>query len=399
MNIPEGFEEQLIRLRRSIHREPELGLDLPRTQARVLDALNDLGLDIKTGARLSSVTAILRSATAGPTVLLRADMDALPVHEPDGSTIRSTFPGVMHACGHDLHVAMLVGAARLLTQCEPPGNVIFMFQPGEETSAGARLMLEEGLLASAGERPVAAYALHVVPAMLPRGTVVTKPGTILGSSDIAEVTVLGTAGHSAMPHLAHDPVPVACQMVTALQTMVDRNFDAFDPVVVSVTRIEAGTSDNVIPDSAAFTISARAFTEKTRSRLRDEIRRLLRGIADAHGLDVSITFDERYPVTVNSAAETEFAAGVVRKTLGMQRMILSDRPLPAAEDFSFVLDEVPGTYLALGACPPDRNPAAAANSHSPEVVFDEEVISDGACLYAELAFHRLTQGNPTRSGQ
>ena len=250
-------------LRHAIHREPEIGLHLPATQHKVLGFLAGLPLEISTGTALSSVTAVLRGARPdGPVVLLRGDMDALPVTERTGLAYASQTEGVMHACGHDLHTAMLAGAARLLAarQRELPGSVVFMFQPGEEGLAGARHMIEEGVLDAAGRRPAAAYALHVFSAELPAGVISTRPGPMLASSRVLEVTVNGRGGHASIPHRSADPIPAACEMVTALQTMVTRRFDVFDPVVVTVGCFQAGTTSNVIPDQASFQASIRTFS-------------------------------------------------------------------------------------------------------------------------------------------
>ena len=250
---------EITELRHAIHREPEIGLDLPKTQAKVLAALDGLPLEISTGQGLSSVTAVLRGRP-GPVVLLRGDMDALPVTEETDLPYASVIPGAMHACGHDLHTAMLAGAARLLSarQAELDGTVVFMFQPGEEGYAGARQMIEEGVLEAAGRRPVAAYGLHVSSQRLPCGTFSTRPGAMLAAADQITVTVQGRGGHASTPHRAADPIPVACEMVTALQTLVTRKFDVFDPVVITVGSFHAGTADNVIPDDARFWATARS---------------------------------------------------------------------------------------------------------------------------------------------
>jgi len=223
---------ELTELRRAIHREPEIGFELPRTQEKVLAALDGLPLEITTGRALTSVTAVLRGARPGQTVLLRGDMDALPVTERTGLDYASQVDGAMHACGHDLHTAMLAGAARLLSSRQPElsGNVIFMFQPGEEEGAGARVMISEGVLDAAGSRPVAAFGLHVASSLLPFGIYSARDGTMLAAADTLEITVHGHGGHGSQPHRADDPIPAACHIVTALQTLVTRRFDVFDPV-------------------------------------------------------------------------------------------------------------------------------------------------------------------------
>ncbi len=383
----------LTELRRAIHAEPEIGLDLPKTQSRVLAALDGLPLDISLGRSLSSVTAVLRGGKPGATVLLRADMDALPVTERSGVPYASRVDGAMHACGHDLHTAMLAGAARLLAarKDELAGNVVFMFQPGEEGSGGARTMVGEGVLSASGERPVAAYALHVASALLPLGLFASRPGTIMAAADTLHVTVHGRGGHGSQPHHAADPVPAACEIVLALQTMVTRRFNVFDPVVVTVGTFHAGTADNVIPDEATFVATVRSFSPEARAAIQNAAPRLARDIATAHGLAATAEFRDGYPVTVNNASELEFAEQTVADVLGPGRYMAAPDPLTGSEDFSYVLDEVPGAFLMLGACPPGTDPFSAPFNHSAEAVFDDAVLPDGTALYAELALRRLAQ--------
>jgi amidohydrolase len=385
---------ELTELRRAIHAEPEIGLDLPRTQRKVLDALAGLPLEISLGTSLSSVTAVLRGAKPGKTVLLRADMDALPVTERSGLPFASRIDGAMHACGHDLHTAMLCGAARLLSARadDLAGNVIFMFQPGEEGPGGGRIMVsEEGVLDAAGDRPVAAYALHVASALLPSGLLASRPGTIMAAADTLHVTVHGRGGHGSQPHRAADPVPAACEIVLALQTMVTRQFDVFDPVVLTVGTFHAGTADNVIPDEANFVATVRSFSPQARSAVQEAAPRVALQIAAAHGLTATAEFRDGYPVTINDAAELAFAEQTVADLLGDGRFITAPDPLTGSEDFSYVLEEVPGAFLMLGACPPGTDPFAAPFNHSAEAVFDDAVLPDGSALYAELALQRLAQ--------
>ena len=383
----------LVALRRAVHREPEIGLDLPLTQAKVLAALAGLPLEISVGEKLSSVTAVLRGGLPGPTVLLRGDMDALPVQEATGLAYASRFAGVMHACGHDLHVAGLVGAARLLAERREtlPGDVVFMFQPGEEGQAGARAMLDEGVLDAAGVRPVAGYALHVAAATFANGAVAGRPGSIMAAADTLTVTMRGRGGHGSAPHSALDPVPAACEAVLALQTMVTRRFDAFDPVVVTVGTFHAGTINNVIPDDAFFEATIRSFSPEARERVRAESLRVVRGIAAAHGLEVDAEYTDLYPVTVNNSAEAAFAARVAGELLGEERIVTMPQPEAGAEDFSFVAERIPAAYFFLGACPPGLDPETAPNNHSPLAAFDDSVLADGAALLAELAIRRLEQ--------
>jgi amidohydrolase len=388
---------ELVQLRQAIHREPEIGLSLPGTQEKVLAALDGLPLEVTTGRSLSSVTAVLRGGRPGTgrqSVLLRGDMDALPVTERTELPYASLVDGIMHACGHDLHTAMLAGAARLLSarQAELAGDVIFMFQPGEEYGAGAALMISEGLLDAAGTRPVAAFGLHVVSSLLPLGLCATRAGTLMAASDTLEVTVRGRGGHGARPHTAADPVPAACEIVTALQALATRRFDVFDPVVITVGSFHAGTAANVIPDEASFQATVRSFSPGVRATVQEAAVGIARGIASAHGLRADAAFVDGYPVTVNDAGEAAFAEQTVAEVLGGDRFVELRDPLTGSEDFSYVLEEVPGAFLFLGACPPDRDLASAPFNHSAEAIFDDAVLGDGAALLAELALRRLAAG-------
>ncbi|WP_412175194.1 M20 metallopeptidase family protein [Kitasatospora griseola] len=380
----------LVELRRDLHRHPEIGLDLPRTRARLLAALDGLPLEITIGERLSSVTAVLRGARPGPAVLLRADLDALPVQEETGLPYASELPGAMHACGHDLHAAALVGAARLLAERREQlvGSVVFMFQPGEEGAGGAALMIEEGVLDAAGERVAAAYALHVAAAQLPAGYVAGRPGPIMAASDTLRVVVRGRGGHGSSPHLALDPVPVACEAVLALQTLVTRQFDVFDPVVLTVGTFHAGTVENVVPDRAEFAATVRSFSPAARAQVLDRAVRVVRGIGEAHGCQVEAVAEPGYPVTVNDPAEAAYAERTVRRLLGGDRYVEMPRPLAGSEDFGVLAEHVPAAYVVLGACPADADPFTAPYNHSPQARFDDAVLGDAAALLAALALGR-----------
>ena len=399
-----ALHDDLRAFRRQMHQHPEMGLDLPRTQERVLAALDGLDLTLSTGTGTTSVTGVLRGGAASdgdrPTVLLRADMDALPVQELTDVAYRSQVDGVMHACGHDLHTAMLVGAARLLDarKAELPGDVVLMFQPGEEGWAGARVMVDEGVLDAAGRRVDAAYGMHVFSSLEPHGTFVTKPGPMLAASDGFAVTVKGRGGHGSAPHAALDPVSAAAEMVLALQTAVTRSFDAQDPVVVTVGVLRAGTRRNVIPDEAFIEATVRTFSPEHRARAAEILPRVVHGIAAAHGLQADAQYTEEYPVTINDEDETAFAAGVVAE-LFPDRHTQWARPLGGSEDFSFVLREVPGSFLGLGAAPPGADLATSEYNHSPRALFDDGVLADGAALYAALAIERLERLHRERRPQ
>ena len=412
-----GIADDLADLRHRLHERPEIGLKLQRTQQTVLEALDGLGLEITAGQEIGSITAVLRG-TGGPddsrltppsppttltdpqselpVVLLRADMDALPVHEEVDLPYRSKMDGAMHACGHDLHMSMLVGAARLLTERRHTlaGDVVLMFQPGEEGFDGARKMIDGGVLGAAGRPADSAFALHVMPNLVSRGQMASRPGAIMAASDGMFVTVHGAGGHGASPHLSRDPVPAICEMVLAMQTVINRGIDAFEPVVVTVGSLQAGTRRNIIPETASFEATVRSFDRSVRRRVKDLLQQACRGIADAHGLEVDIEYIEEYPVTVNDATATGVAFEVATGLFGPSRTTVMPRPITGTEDFSRVIERVPGAMVLLGACLDGRDPLTAPSNHSPHAAFDDRTLADGAALYAELAIRQLTLATP-----
>lgn len=386
-----AFAPDLADLRHELHRTPEIGLDLPATQAIVLRELAALGIEATPGRGLGSVTGVVRGGRPGPAVLLRGDMDALPVTEDTGEPFTSERDGVMHACGHDLHVAGLLGAARLLAErrAEWAGSVVLMFQPGEEGDHGARLMIEEGVLDAAGERVVGAYGLHVVSAELPVGVVTARAGTYYAAADQLFVTVQGRGGHGSMPHLAADPVPVAAEITLALQTVVTRQWDAMDPVVVTVGRITAGTTDNVIPATAELAATVRTFSREAHAAIPGLLVRAAEHIAAAHGMTAQIDYVRGYPTLVNDADEVARAERVTGE-VGLA-YVTAAVPVTGAEDFSYVLEQVPGAYVTLGATPVGVEPAGAPYNHSGLARFADEALPQGAALLAALALDRLAQ--------
>jgi len=385
-------QDELVRLRRALHADPEIGLELPRTQQKVLAALDGLPLEITPGpAGLGSITAVLRGgAGRGRSVLLRGDMDALPVTEETGLEFAST-NGAMHACGHDLHTASLVGAARLLSAHREAlgGDVIFMFQPGEEGYDGARHVIDAGVLEASGSVPEAAFALHVASAVFPAGLVTVRPGPMLSAADVLRVQVIGTGGHGSSPHLAQDPIAVAAEMITALQTMVTRQFDVFDPVVMTVGRFAGGTQHNVIPERAEFDVTVRSFSAANQEALAERSVALCRGIAQAHGLRAETEWETLYPVTNNDPGEAEFLRATAAELFGEEATMVMPHPHTGSEDFSRVLERVPGAMAFLGATPRGADPMKAAFNHSPLATFDESALAAGAALYARLAVDRL----------
>ncbi len=386
----------MVTLRRAIHAEPELGLHTPLTRDKVRAALAHLPLDWREGPSTTGLVATLKGgAGTGRSVLLRGDMDALPMPEETGLDFASRMPGVMHACGHDAHVAMLAGAAELLCARADllKGEVRFMFQPGEEGWHGARFMLDDGLLGGGahGPLPDAAFALHVMP-NAPHGLIAGRAGPLLAAADQIEIVVEGRGGHASMPHQTLDPVPVACEIVTALQSLVTRRFDAHDPVVVTISRIEAGSAHNVIPDRATLKGTMRALSPEHRKRLRESIRQLAGGIAAAHGLRADVTILEGFPVTVCDPAAVAFGEGVAREMFGEAAFHRLEAPIMGAEDFAYVLEKVPGAMFFLGVSHKGDDWQNCCGIHSTKMMVDESVMPQGAALLAGLAERFLERG-------
>lgn len=385
---------EVVALRRAIHAHPEQGLHLPRTQQAVVDALGDLPLRVRTGRAVTSVVADLdgaadRGRPGDPrTVLLRADMDALPMPEDTGLDFASEVPGTMHACGHDAHTAMLAGAARLLADRRDAfaGTVRFMFQPGEEGYHGARSMLEEGVLDD--PHVDAVFALHVTP-NAPTGAIATRPGPIMAAANVLQITVRGQGGHASSPHLARDPMPVAAEIVTALQVFATRRIDPFDPVIITITHIEAGTTNNVIPESVFMEGTLRSVSEGSRVRALRGIERVARGIADAHEMDVEFAQTPGYPVVVNDPAFATFTHDVAVDLLGPEHAITMPAPVMGAEDFSYLLHERPGAFAYLGVCPQGERPSHAHGCHSNRMRIDEAAMRNGIAMYAAIALAYL----------
>lgn len=396
MGLPETLlaearklQPEVVDLRRRIHAEPELGLELPATREKVLRAIDDLGLELTLHEKTSGIVATLRGAKPGRRVLLRGDMDALPMPEDTELEFRSTREGVMHACGHDAHTAMLAGAARLLAPYRDrmEGEIVFMFQPGEEGMFGARFMIEEGAL----EGCDAAFALHITP-LLPPGCLGTRIGPVLASADVFQVTVAGKGGHASMPHDCIDPIPVACEIVQALQTFTTRRIPALDPIVLTIARIAAGTTSNVIPEKAELTGTLRALSEKSREQAQEGIFRVAEHVARAHDTEATVQLFPGYPVTVNDAAATRLMLDVAGE-LTEGRAVEMPAPVMGAEDFSYVLKEIPGALGFLGVRP--GGSGTPEPCHSNRMVLDEEGLVYGTAFHAAVALRMLEGGLPT----
>ena len=385
-----------VALRRRLHEWPEVGNHLPNTRNAVLASLEDLPLDITLHQTTSGIAALLTGGKPGPTVMLRGDMDALPMPEDTGLDFSSRTENIMHACGHDTHTSMLATTARLLAERKDqlPGRVLFMFQPGEEGHHGAKFMLEEGLLdvpplADGSASPIsAAYALHITTA-IPAGWVTAKGGPIMASSDTFEIVVNGKGGHASEPFRAHDPVPVACEIVQALQMMVTRRIPVFDPTVVTVTQIHTGTTSNVIPETAYINGTIRAVSESTRKKVHEHLQRVAEGIAAAHEMSADVNVKIGYPVTVNDGPSADFGMEIADALVGAEKSVRLPNPVMGAEDFSYVLNQLPGAMIFIGGTPDGVNPASAAPNHSNRVMFDERAMKTGISLYASLALRTL----------
>ena len=383
--------EEARRLRRELHMWPEIGLDLPKTREAVLQALEGLPLDITLHTTTSGIAAMLTGDKPGPTVMLRGDMDALPMPEDTGLDYSSKVENVMHACGHDAHVAMLAGAARMLSErkSDLTGRVLFMFQPGEEGYGGAEYMLNEGILNVGDESPLAAaYALHIT-SSLPSGFVGSKGGPIMASSDVVQIEVTGKGGHASEPFRTLDPIPVACEIVQALQMFITRRIEIWDPAVITITKLIAGTASNVIPETAKIEGTIRAMSAATRAKVHDGIRRIAEGIAETHEMSAEVTIKLGYPVTVNDAPSADFALDIAKAVNGDKNVAHMPNPVMGAEDFSYVLEKVPGAMLFLGGTPQGKDPRTAPPNHSNRVMFEEDAMTTGMALYSALALRTL----------
>ena len=385
---------ELLLVRRALHEQPEIGLRLPNTQAIVLEELGRLGLGARMGAEVSSAVAVIDGTQPGPTILLRADMDALPLQEDTALPFASKVAGTMHACGHDTHVTMLLAATRLLLSHRDAlaGKVLLMFQPGEEGFHGARYMIDEGLLEATGSLPIEALAIHIS-TRYATGTINLRPGPLMASSDTLRITIRGRGGHASTPHLALDPITVAAEIVLGLQTMVGRQVDVFDPAVVTIARMAAGTTTNIIPESALLEGTIRTVSNATRDEVIARVVQVANGIGAAYGAEVDATVEGGYPVTVNDPDAAERTLALAERLIGASSVERLAAPLMGAEDFSYVLQRVRGCMAFLGARPAGEDPATAPQNHSNRVVFDEDAMAVGIALYAAKALEALAPGS------
>ena len=380
--VRDSFGEDIISLRREIHREPELGFDTRKTAEKVLAALDGLPLDVQTGVAENGLVATLKGGGEGPTVALRADMDALPIYEETGLPFASETDGKMHACGHDGHTSMLVGAARAL--CEDHlrerlnGTVKFVFQPAEEGGGGGQVMVEKGV----ADGVDSIFALHLWPG-LEFGKAATKAGPIMAAADAFEMEIKGKGGHGAMPHMTVDAVAIAAQVVTVLQTVVAREVNPVEPAVLTVGEIEAGTAFNIIPETARLGGTVRTVDADLRQRMPERIEELARGVARGMRGDAELNYRFSYPVTRNDAGAAGLALNVAKELFGEDRAVEVEHPSMGGEDFAFFLEELPGAYIWFGV-------GDVSGLHTPRFAFDEEILPQGAALLAALALESLS---------
>ncbi len=382
-------------IRRDLHQIPEFGLELPKSQARILESIHGLG-EITLGKNLNSIALLIKGAHPGPTVLLRADMDALAVKEETSEPFAST-NGYMHACGHDLHMAIGVGAAHLIAthKDELHGDVVIWFQPGEEGHDGAGVMLSENSHMISGSKPIASYGIHVFSAMLPNRVFASRPGTMMASAGDLIVKVHGAGGHGSSPWMGNDPITPLVEAISGLQNFLNKKMNAFDPVVINVGWLDAGDTHttNVIPETAAFGATVRTFSREHYAKVREIVPEFLDGLAKAYGVKIEHEFSGATKVLVNDADAVSRVERIVKDTFGPQRYFDMPTPMAGGEDMASIIEEMGGAFVFLGAHKPGVDYQTAAVNHSNHAEFDDSVIPDGCALLAALAFDHL--GSPS----
>ena len=376
------LREQMTEWRRHLHAHPEIAFEEHETAAFVAARLEEWGIEARRGMAGTGVVGTLK-AGEGPAIGLRADMDALAIHEANAFAHRSIHSGCMHACGHDGHMAMLLGAARYLAESKRfHGAVYFIFQPAEENAGGGRVMVEQGLF---DEFPMTAiYGMHNWPG-LPTGRFAVRSGSVMAAFDIFEITIVGKGAHAAMPHLGVDPVVAASAIVTGLQTIASRSTDPLDAAVVTVTQFQAGDTWNVIPERAVLRGTARALSPKVQDDIEHSIHRIVEGIAAAHGAGARVHYERRYPPTINDAAETENAAAAAALVVGKKKVERNRKPSMGSEDFAFMLEKKAGSYMWIG----NGGEEGGCVLHNPRYDFNDAILPLGASYWARLVETRL----------
>lgn len=384
LNRVAEFADDMARWRRHLHANPELGFDCHDTAAFVVERLREFGVDeVHTGIATSGVVAIINGQGEGPTMGLRADMDALPILEATGADYASTKEGVMHACGHDGHTTMLLGAAKYLSETRNfSGRVALIFQPAEEAGGGAGVMVDQGVLDRFNIDRL--FAMHTLPG-LPLGQFATTPGPILAAVDMFDINIKGKGGHVANHHLAVDPIVAACGITQAVQTIVSRSRSPFDDLVVSVTQIHTGSADNIIPDGAYINGTVRTFSRDTQAMVKQRLKEIVEGQAAAYGVEAELIYHDDYPPTINDPAQTEFAVAAAADVAGAANVNANWHKDMGAEDFAFFLEKRPGAYVFIGN-------GDTAHVHHPAFNFDDDAAPLGASFFARL----VERGQPRR---
>jgi hippurate hydrolase len=385
-------QANLVQVRRDLHQIPEFGLELPNTLARVLKEVDSLG-EVTLGKDVTAAAIVIRGAQPGPTVLLRADMDALAVNEDTGLAFSST-NGYMHACGHDLHMAIGVGAAQLISENKDQlkGNVVMFFQPGEEGHDGAGVMLSQDMHLASGEKPIAAYGIHVF-SMDDPGVFASRKGTMMASAGDVIVTLKGKGGHGSMPWTAIDPITGLIEILSSIQSFIIKHFDALDPIVLNVGWIKAGNdhTTNIVPEVASFGATVRSFSKQGYEDTRTKIPAFIKNMAAAFGLEAEIEFSPATKVLVNDHAAIDRVERVTNTVFGEGRYENMDQPIPGGEDMASILEEIPGAFIFLSAADPSIPMEKRQSNHSNKAVFDDSVLADGATMLAALAFDTLDE--------
>lgn len=388
LTLARSVQPFAVEVRRHLHQHPELSFQEKETSAYVAAQLERLGLSFQTGVGGYGIKVVLEGSRPGPTIALRADMDALPIQEETGLAFCSTTPGVMHACGHDVHTATLLATAKALKGLDFPGHIVLIFQPGEEVNpGGASLMIRDGVLENPHVDMI--FGIHVAP-MLAAGTMAFGAGPRLAAPDEFDVTIRGKGGHGAAPHATVDPIMVACQCVTLLQQIVARNVSPFASAVITVGSIHGGAARNVIPDEVTFKGTVRTMDAHVQEQMPVRIEQVIRGVCEAAGATYQLAYDGGYPVLVNDPAATDLGRRAAEAMFGPDR-VADMHPSMGGEDFAFYLQKVPGTFARLGSTAPGTTDPAGL--HTPRLMIDEGCMEVGVAYYLSVILQFLGQTN------
>ena len=373
------LQKEMLEWRRDIHAHPEIAFEEHRTAKIVAEKLESFGIEVETGLASTGVVGTLKKGKGNRAIGLRADLDALPISEANDFEYKSKHEGLMHACGHDGHTAMLLGAAKYLSeQGDFDGTINFIFQPAEENEGGARTMIEEGLFEKYPVESV--YGMHNIPGM-PVGTFAIKPGPIMAAFDIFEIRVIGKGGHAAMPQTTIDPIVIGSKIIDAFQSIVSRIIDPQDPSVLSITQFHGGDAYNVIPNEIEIKGCTRCFSEKVQNQLETQMKDIAENICKAYGAEYEFFYEKRYPPTVNSENEAKLSGQVAIDVVGEEHVRLSPKPAMGSEDFAYMLQEKPGSYIWIG----NGDGEGSCMVHNPGYDFNDEILSIGATYWVKMA--------------